>query len=117
MPSPDPKDAAIRDLQGNLVRATAQIEDLSERMTTIVQQRSRIRPVLPEGSADQVQQTSEASKDPKTVKRMRKVNMSIRKEDMIGSGDANVRALGHATERVDKIEDQDGDDKAMEAAE
>ena len=117
LPSPDPKDAAIRDLQGNLVRATAQIEDLSERMTTIVQQRSRIRPVLPEGSADQVQQTSEASKDPKTVKRMRKVNMSIRKEDMIGSGDANVRALGHATERVDKIEDQDGDDKAMEAAE
>ncbi|GLC62422.1 Type VI secretion protein [Pleodorina starrii] len=132
LPAPDPKDLAIRDLQGDLVRAVAQIDDLSNQVQTIAQQRSRIVSDLfcLKGLISQVQNkenggdNSGSSRDaineniqePRVPKRMRKVNMSIRPDDLVGSGDDNVRALIQTTVKVDKITPDD-DGAAVAAAE
>jgi type IV secretion system protein VirD4 len=125
LPAPDPKDAAIRDLQGDLVRTANKLEALTNQVQEATK-RSRVKSAL--GSivlvAPDATKKSDASLAPSNPVNARPVIVRRRKsEKEAGDGpalevtDESVKLLVKTATNVKTIVAQDDSGEAVEAAE
>lgn len=139
LPAPDPKNAAIRDLRGDLVRTTHQLEALTNKVQE-VSRRSRVKAALPsvvfkapedpkrakptagepqsEGKNQKpVVVEKEPGKAAFVMRRKRELSNSEVQQTEIVTDDEKVQALLAARAKVDAVKAEDDDGVAMEAAE
>ncbi len=139
LPAPDPKDAAIRDLRGDLVRTTHQLEALTNKVQEVAK-RSRVKAALPsmvfkapedpkkakltvgepqsEGKNQKpVVVEKEPGKAAFVMRRKRELSNSEVQQTEIVTDDEKVQALLAARAKVDAVKAEDDNGVAMEAAE
>ena len=126
LPAPDPKDAEIRDLRGDLVRTTFRLDELTDRMNEGGKGRSRVKSALssivlvaPDDKEKAVNSaaTKSTEKTIPVVVRRRKANNIEEKAPLLEASDEAVKLLVHTASRVKSISAEgDGEAAAVEAA-
>lgn len=126
LPAPDPKDAELRDLRGDLVRTTHRLDELTDKIKEGRKKRSRVKSalrsiVLVAPDDKEKAKTNAAKGNPEktvpVVVRRRNANKSEEKAPVLESNDEAVKLLVQAASDVKSISAEgDGEGAAVEAA-
>ncbi|WP_394224745.1 hypothetical protein [Paracoccus marcusii] len=126
LPAPDPKDAEIRDLRGDLVRTTFRLDQLTDRMKDGGKGRSRVKSALSSivlvAPDDKKEATNNAAirnteKTIPVVVRRRKASNTEEKAPLLEANDEAVKLLVQTASKVKSISAEgDGEAAAVEAA-
>ncbi|MEO1949824.1 type IV secretory system conjugative DNA transfer family protein, partial [Thioclava sp.] len=132
LPAPDPKDAAIRDLRGDLVRTTHQLEVLTSKVQDVAK-RSRVKAALPSlvfkapedprkvkstgGASNTVEDKNKPARATFVMRRKRELSNTEIQQTEINTDDEKVQALLTACAKVDAVKAEDDNGVSIEAAE